>query len=111
MGNETFYGDGLKLRFIVTSINLEYRERERQRKRESRRKAREAQQEKEWQRARARKKNKQRRQILLEEQHENFVVAVRKWEMLAAFKVKMSGSEKIVNKNTYDISSIKRINV
>ena len=32
MGNETFYGDGLKLRFIVMSINLEYRGRERQRK-------------------------------------------------------------------------------
>ena len=29
--------------------------------------------------------------------------------MLAATKVKMSGSEKIVNKNTYDISSIKRV--
>ena len=31
--------------------------------------------------------------------------------MLAAFKVKMSGSEKRVNKNAYDISSIKRVNV
>ena len=32
--------------------------------------------------------------------------------MLAAFKVKMSSSEKSVNKNTYDIfSSIKRVNV
>ena len=29
--------------------------------------------------------------------------------MLAATKVKMSGKEKIVNKNTYDISSIKRV--
>ena len=29
--------------------------------------------------------------------------------MLAATKVKMSGSEKKVNKNTYDISSIKRV--
>ena len=29
--------------------------------------------------------------------------------MLAATKGKMSGSEKIVNKNTYDISSIKRV--
>ena len=47
MANETFYGDGLKLRFIVMSINLEYRGRERQRKTESRQKAREAQQEKE----------------------------------------------------------------
>ena len=33
--------------------------------------------------------------FLLEEQHENFVAVVRKWEMLAATKVKMiSGSEK-----------------
>ena len=29
----------------------------------------------------------------MEEQHENFVAAVRKWEMLAVIKVKMSGSE------------------
>ena len=29
--------------------------------------------------------------------------------MLAATKVKMSGSEKKVNKNTYDISSSKRV--
>ena len=47
------------------------------------------------------KKEKQRRQILLEEQHENFVVVVRKREMLAAINImKMSGSEKKVNKNT-----------
>ena len=45
----------------------------------------------------------------LEEQHENFVAAERQWELLAAIKVKMSGSEKKVNKNTYDISSIKRV--
>ena len=31
---------------------------------------------------------------MLEKQHENFEVAVRKSEMLAATKVKMSGSEK-----------------
>ena len=44
---------------------------------------------------------KQRRRISLEEKHENFIVAVRKWEMLAASKVKMSSSEKIkVNRNT-----------
>ena len=30
-------------------------------------------------------------------------------EMLAANKVKMSGSEKKVNRNTYNISSIKRV--
>ena len=46
---------------------------------------------------------------MLEEQHENFVAAVRKWEMLAATKVKMSVSEKKVNQNTYDISSSKRV--
>ena len=37
----------VKLRLIVMSTNLEYRERERQRNRESRRQAREAQREKE----------------------------------------------------------------
>ena len=48
--------------------------------------------------------------FLLEEQDENFVAVVRKWEMLAATKVKMiSGSEKKVNKNTYDIPSKKRV--
>ena len=35
----------------------------------------------------------QRRQISLEEKHENSIVAVRKFEMLRATKVKMSGSE------------------
>ena len=30
----------------------------------------------------------------MEEKHENFIAAVRKREMLAASKVKMSGSEK-----------------
>ena len=65
------------------SKNLEYRERERQRKRESRRQASEAQREKEQQRARGREKSKGDI-FLLEEQHENFVAAVTKWEMLAA---------------------------
>ena len=32
--------------------------------------------------------------ISLEEKHENFIAAVSKWGMLAATKVKMSGSEK-----------------
>ena len=59
---------------------------------------------------------KQRRKISLEEKHENFMAEVRKWEILEASKVKMSGSEKIkVNMNTetkslvsiYDNSSIK----
>ena len=63
--------------------NLEYRGRERQRKRESRRQASEAQREKERQRATARDQ-KQRRHFFLEEQHENFVAAVTKWEMPAA---------------------------
>ena len=53
------------------SKNLEYRERE------SRRQASKAQREKERQRARARDK-KQRIQFLLQEDHENFVAAVRK---------------------------------
>ena len=39
----------------------------------------------------------------------NFVAALWKWEMLAATNVKMRGSEKKVSKNTYDISSIKRV--
>ena len=59
------------------STNLEYREREIQRKRESRRQASEAQREKGRKRPRARDK-KQRRHFLLEEQHENFVAAVKK---------------------------------
>ena len=46
-------------------------------------------------RERARAKNwKQRRRISLKETHEDFIAVVRKWEMLAASKVKMSGSEK-----------------
>ena len=32
------------------------------------------------------------------------VAAFRKWEMLAATKVKMSESEEIASRNTYDIS-------
>ena len=37
------------------------------------------------------------------------MATVRKWEMLAATKVKMSGSENKVNSNTYNISSIRRV--
>ena len=45
-------------------------------------------------RAEARNK-KQRRPILLKEKHENFIAAaMRKWEMLAATKMKMSVSGK-----------------
>ena len=43
----------------------------------------------------------------MEEKHENFMTSVRKWEMLATNKVKMSSSEKKVSRNTYNISSIK----
>ena len=86
------------------------KEREIQRKGESRRQASEAQRGKERQRARARDKKKQRRHFLLEKQHENFAVTMRKWEMLATTKVKMSACEKKKNNNnnTYDIPSIKR---
>ena len=45
---------------------------------------------------------------LLEEQHQNVLAAVRKWEILAATKVKMSEWKKVSN-NRYDISSIKRV--
>ena len=48
------------------------------------------------------------RSYLLEEQHENFLAAVRKWEILAATKVKMTKWRK-VNNNRYDVSSIKRV--
>ena len=45
-----------------------------------------------------------KRPISLEDKRENFIAAVRKWEMPAATKVKMSGSEnKKVSRNTYVI--------
>ena len=49
--------------------------------------------------------------FLLEEQHENFVAAVTKWEMLAATnaKWKWAAVKKKVNGNTRNISSIKRV--
>ena len=50
--------------------------------------------------------------FLLEEQHQNFVVAIRKWEMLAATNQMQGENErqwKKVNENTYDISSIKSV--
>ena len=59
------------------STNLEYRARETQRKRESRRQASEVQREKGRQRSRVREKNKGDI-FLLQEQHDNFVAAVRK---------------------------------
>ena len=48
------------------------------------------------------------RSYLLEEQNENVLAEVRKWEILAATNVKMSEWKK-VNNNRYDISSIKRV--
>ena len=42
-----------------------------------------------------------------EEKHDNFILAVRRKEMLT--EEKMSGSKKKANSNTYDISSIKRV--
>ena len=75
--------------------NLEYRARERQRKRESRRQASEDQREKGRQRSRARdSKTKD---------------TTRKFCSGHQCKVKMSGSEKKVNENTYDISSKQRV--
>ena len=44
-------------------------------------------------RAKARN-TQQRRPISLEEKHQNFTAAVRKWEMLGATKVKMCGNQK-----------------
>ena len=43
----------------------------------------------------------------LEEQQEKFVAAVKKWEMLAATNARWKWA--VVNGNTYDISSIKRV--
>ena len=60
----------------------------------------------EWARVRDKK---QRRPMTLEGLHGNFMAVVWKWEMLAATKMKMSGSEKIANRNTFNISSIKRV--
>ena len=48
----------------------------------------------------------------MEEQHQNFVAAMTKWEMLAATnntRWKWAPVKKKVNENTYDISSIKRV--
>ena len=45
----------------------------------------------------------------MEEKHENFVAVVTKGGKVAATNVKMSGSEKEVNEDMYDISSEKRV--
>ena len=55
------------------------------------------------------KELEQRRPTSFEEKHENFIAAVRKGEMLAATKVKMSGSQTKVNRNRYNISSTERM--
>ena len=92
------------------STNLEYRERQRQRKRGSRQQASKGHPEKGQQRYRARDK-KQRR---------HFVVGKKTWKVFSVdekmrnasghqCKVKMSGSEKKVNNNTYDIPFIKHV--
>ena len=50
--------------------------------------------------------------LLLEEQHENFVAAVTKWEIVAATNQMQDENErqwKKVNENTYDVSSMKSV--
>ena len=65
--------------------NLEYRAGEKQRKRERRLQASEAQREKGRQSWRSKARDIKKGNIfLLEEQHENFLAAVTKWEMLVA---------------------------
>ena len=83
------------------STNLEYRERERQRKRESRRQASEGSTRKG---ARARE-TKKKGDIFCWRNKIKFCGG----GVLAATRVKMSDSEKRVNKNTSDIPSIKRV--
>ena len=92
------------------STNLEYRARERQIKRESGRQAREAQREKGRQGFRARD-TKQRRHIFVGITTRKFCSGGDKMRNASGHqcKVKMSGSEKKVNENTYDISAIKRV--
>ena len=84
---------------IVMSTNLEYRTREKEKvgKKGDRDLDREI-------------KNKEDI-FLLEEQQENFVAAVTKWEMLAATNArwKWAALKKKVNENTYNIFSIKRV--
>ena len=90
------------------STNLEYRARERQRKRESRRQASEAQREKGRQRSRARDK-KQRRHFFVGGTTSTLKFCSRGDNANGhQCKEKMGSSEKKVNKNTYDIASIKK---
>ena len=83
------------------STNLEYRARERQRKRESRRQASEAQREKGRQGFRARDK-KQRRHFFVGRTTWKFCSRGKKMRNTSGhqYEVKMSGSEKKVNKKT-----------
>ena len=56
-------------------------------------------------------RKERRRSSLRKKKDEKFNAAMRKWQMLAANKVKMSGSEKkklARTRNIYDFSSIKR---
>ena len=77
-------------------------------KKEKKRQASETQREKGRQRSRARDK-KQRRLFLLEKQHENFVAAVTKFEMLSDTNTRRKcAAAKKVNKNAYEILSIKK---
>ena len=45
----------------------------------------------------------------MKEKKENFIASVKKRQMLAAYKVKMSASIKKTNRNICDISSTKRV--
>ena len=97
-----FFFLSIKLRLIVMSTNLENIERERQRKIESRATS---------------QRSSTRKGSIAEQERErkgdifcwrNKMKFCSGW-MLAATKVKMSDSEKRVNKNTSDIPSIKRV--
>ena len=68
------------------STNLEYRERERQRKRQNRAKLNEKKSYSE--------REKTKKTVFVGGTTWNFVAALRKWEMLAATRMKMSDSEK-----------------
>ena len=99
-----------KRRVEIVCVSMLSKTEKRQRKRESRLRASEAQRDKGRQRSRARDKKKKWRNFFLEEQHQNFVAAVTRWEMLAATN-KMQGENerqwKKVKESTYDIFSIK----
>ena len=92
------------------STNLEYRAGERQRKRESRRQTSKARREKGRQRSTAGDK-KQRRHFFVGRTTGKFCSGGDKMGNVSGHqcKVKMSGSEKKLNENSYDISSIKRV--